>query len=173
MTALIFLSISLCTFQIAEQVHTNFVRKEIRMTDTISKILKDKTSLTPQENENIKKMVQSHKKQFPSYQYLALYLKSDFVNDSDPFISDTDPQQSQYLYPKQAQKKNELISSAFYTSNTTEVGDKWYIVQQYHPTGGYYYEITVLIASLSGISFLLWLFIQIRCLLWIRQLKQT
>ena len=37
-----------------------------------------------------------------------------------------------------------------------EAGD-WYIVQQYHPTGGYYYEVTIALLILTIVSLFIYL----------------
>lgn len=169
-TFLLSLTATLCTFLIADKIHTNFYIEQDHMINKITGIIKDKKILTQQETRQIERMVQSHKDHYPTYQYLALYPKENHIGDKS--ISSINPNQSQYLYPEQAKKKAGVIADSFYVSEALEAGE-WYIVHQYHPTGGHYYEITVLLASISGVSLIIWLLLQIRYLLWIRQLKHA
>lgn len=160
----------LITFLIADKVHTNFYIEQDKMINKITEIIKDKKILTQQETGQIERMVQSHKERYPTYRYFALYLKENHISNKD--IASINPKNSKYSYPEQAKKKVGIMADVFFVSEALEAGD-WYIIHQYHPTGGYYYEITVLLASISGISLIIWLFLQVRYLLWIRQLKHT
>ncbi|HDX9637709.1 hypothetical protein [Bacillus cereus] len=169
-TFLLSLTATFCTFLIADKVHTNFYIEQDKMINKITEIIKDKKILTQQETGQIERMVQSHKERYPTYRYFALYLKENHISNKD--IASINPKNSKYSYPEQAKKKVGIMADVFFVSEALEAGD-WYIIHQYHPTGGYYYEITVLLASISGISLIIWLFLQVRYLLWIRQLKHT
>ncbi|MCU4770307.1 hypothetical protein [Bacillus toyonensis] len=169
-TFLLFLTATFCTFLIADKIHTNFYIEQDKMINKITEIIKDKKILTQQETRQIELMVKSHKEYYPTYQYFALYPKENHINDKD--IASINSKYSQYLYPEQAKKRVGIMADAFFVSEALEAGD-WYIVHQYHPTGGHYYEITVLLASISGVILIIWLFLQVRYLLWIRQLKHT
>lgn len=169
-TFLLSLTATFCTFLIADKIHTNFYIEQDKMINKITEIIKDKKILTQQKTRQIERIVQSHKEHYPTYQYFALHPKENHINDKD--IASINPKYSQYLYPEQAKKRVGIMADTFFVSEALEAGD-WYIVQQYHPTGGYYYEITVLLASISGVILIIWLFLQVRYLLWIRQLKHT
>ncbi|KWU54395.1 hypothetical protein AWW70_26755 [Bacillus mycoides] len=170
-TFLFFLTATLWTFLTADKIHTNFYIEQDNMNNKITEIIKDKKILTQQETRQIEQMVQSHQKHYPTYQYLALHSKENHVINKDT-ISSINPKHAQYLYPEQTKKKVGIMADTFYVSEALEAGD-WYIIQQYHPTGGYYYEITVLLLSISGVSLIIWLLLQIRYLLWIRQLNHA
>ncbi|MBJ8031639.1 hypothetical protein [Bacillus cereus group sp. N21] len=170
-TFLFFLVATLWISLTADKIHTNFYIEQDNMITKITEIIKDKKILTHQETRQIEQMVQSHKKHYPTYQYLVLHSKENHVINKDT-ISSINPKHAQYLYPEQAKKKVGIIADTFYVSEALEAGD-WYIVHQYHPTGGYYYEITVLLLSISGVSLIIWILLQIRDLLWIRQLKHA
>ncbi|WP_018767632.1 hypothetical protein [Bacillus sp. 105MF] len=170
-TFLFFIAASLWTFLTADKIHTNFYTEQDNMINKIKEIIQDKKILTEQETRQIEQMVQSHKEHYPTYQYLAIHSKENHVIDKDT-ISSINPKHAQYLYPKQTKKKVGIMADTFYVFEALEAGD-WYIVHQYHPTGGYYYEITVLLLSISGVSLIIWLLLQIRYLLWIRQLKHA
>ncbi|WP_336993026.1 hypothetical protein [Bacillus toyonensis] len=169
-TFLLSLTATFCTFLIADKIHTNFYIEQDKMINKITEIIKDQKILTQQETRQIELMVQSHKEHYPTYQYFALHPKKNHINDKN--ISSINPKYSQYLYPKQAKKRVRIIADTFFVSEALEAGD-WYIVHQYHPTGGHYYEIAVLLTSISGVILIIWLFLQVRYLLWIRQLKHT
>lgn len=169
-TFLLSLTATFCTFLIADKIHTNFYIEQDKMINKITEIIKDQKILTQQETRQIERMVQSHKEHYPTYQYFALHPKENHINNKD--IASINPKYSQYLYPEQAKKRVGIMADTFFVSEALEVGD-WYIVHQYHPTGGHYYEITVLLASISGVILIIWLFLQVRYLLWIRQLKHT
>ena len=169
-TFLLSLTATFCTFLIADKIHTNFYIEQDKIINKITEIIKDQKILTQQETRQIERMVQSHKEHYPTYQYFALHPKENHINDK--YIAYINPKYSQYLYPEQAKKRVGIMADTFFVSEALEVGD-WYIVHQYHPTGGHYYEITVLLASISGVILIIWLFLQVRYLLWIRQLKHT
>ncbi|WP_137842746.1 hypothetical protein [Bacillus sp. 2SH] len=169
-TFLLSLTATFCTFLIADKIHTNFYIEQDKMINKITEIIKDQKILTQQETRQIERMVQSHKEHYPTYQYFALHSKENHINDKD--IASINPKYLQYLYPEQAKKRIGIMADTFFISEALEAGD-WYIVHQYHPTGGHYYEITVLLASISGVILIIWLFLQVRYLLWIRQLKHT
>ncbi|TBX40507.1 hypothetical protein E0M44_26125 [Bacillus toyonensis] len=169
-TFLLSLTATFCTFLIADKTHTNFYIEQDKMINKITEIIKDQKILTQQETRQIERMIQSHKEHYPTYQYFALHPKENHINDKD--IASINPSYSQYLYPEQAKKRVGIMADIFFVSEALEAGD-WYIVHQYHPTGGHYYEITVLLANISGVILIIWLFLQVRYLLWIRQLKHT
>ena len=169
-TFLLSLTATFCTFLIADKIHTNFYIEQDKIINKITEIIKDQKILTQQETRQIERMVQSHKEHYPTYQYFALHPKENHINDK--YIAYINPKYSQYLYPEQEKKRVGIMADTFFVSEALEVGD-WYIVHQYHPTGGHYYEITVLLASISGVILIIWLFLQVRYLLWIRQLKHT
>ncbi|HDR6271286.1 TPA: hypothetical protein QCU37_004898 [Bacillus cereus] len=164
-TFILSLTATFCKFLIADKIHTNFYIEQNKMINKITEIIKDQKILTQQETRQIERMVQSHKEHYPTYQYFALHPKENHINDKD--IAPINLKYSQYSYPEQAKKSIGIMADTFFVSEAFEVGD-WYIVHQYHPTGGHYYEITVLLASISGVILIIWLFLKVKYLLWIR-----
>ncbi|MCY8235456.1 hypothetical protein [Priestia endophytica] len=167
---LISLITTLVTFKIADDTHSKFYVEQDYIISEIKDELEGENSLTKEENQRIRTMVQVHQNNYPSYQYLALYPKEknqmkDYQYDS--ILADLDLYQAQYVYPLNQEVKRGFLADSFYISEAVDAGE-WYIVQQYHPTGSYYYEITVVFFSLSLISLILYVGIEIRRYLKIR-----
>jgi len=159
---LISLIAAFVTFQIADKIHHNFYVEQDDMINKTKDIIEGKKVLTKKESQRVRRMIQAHQNNYHNYQYLALYAKNKNQTDRyqyDSILSDSNLDKAQYVYPINGEIKRGILADSFYVSEVLDVGE-WYIVQQYHGTGGYYYEITTLLFSISGMSLILYLIIK-------------
>ncbi|WP_029324049.1 hypothetical protein [Priestia megaterium] len=146
-------------FEIADYKHSHFSIEQDNMISATTNILAGKNAITELESRKIYQMVQDHKNKYPTYQFLAFYQKETNkknINRYNSTLAYKDIDKAPYIYPLYGQTKKGFLADAFYVTETLDAGE-WYIVQQYNPLGGYYYQVTILLLSLSLLSLLIYL----------------
>ncbi|MGE7307582.1 hypothetical protein ACQKJG_27520 [Priestia megaterium] len=148
------------SFEVADYKHQHFYIEQDNIINKTKGILGGKSILNELESREIYQMVQDHQNNYPTYQFLAFYPKEankNSIYQYDSLLADASVDKAQYVYPLHGQVKRGFLADSFYVTEVLEAGD-WYIVQQYHPTGGYYYEVTIVLLSLTIVSLIIYLF---------------
>ncbi|MGC9933827.1 hypothetical protein [Priestia aryabhattai] len=148
------------SFEVADYKHQHFYIEQDNIINKTKDILAGKSILNALESREIYQMVQDHQNNYPTYQFLAFYPKEankNSIYQYDSLLADASVDKAQYVYPLRGQVKRGFLADSFYVTEVLEAGD-WYIVQQYHPTGGYYYEVTIVLLSLTIVSLIIYLF---------------
>ena len=146
-------------FEVADYKHTHFSIEQDNMISATTNILAGKSAITELESRKIYQMVQDHQNKYPTYQFLAFYQKETNkknINRYNSTLAYKDIDKAPYIYPLYGQTKKGFLADAFYVTETLDAGE-WYIVQQYNSLGGYYYQVTILLLSLSLASLLIYL----------------